>query len=348
MKLYNLIVCILIILLKTGNVLSDENIFNVNNIELSKNLDISNEQLAHRAIKLAFTELKKKILLTEDIKKLSDLQAKEIRELVLYYQIITSKNNDQNSSKITFNIFFDKEKIYDLFYKRNILYSEISDKELYILPVFKKNEKILIYNQNFFYNHWNRIYQNEEIEFILPLENIETLQNINLNKDNLLSINIKDIFKEYQNKNLTIVVIEDSNSKEEKIYFKTLISGKKIVRNISVKKLNLNKDDFYKKIIIETKKDIINLIKSQNLIDIRVPSFINAQLIIDKKNNIVNLNNRLKNIDIIENIYIQEYNNKSIFLKIKYLGKLNKIIKELEKQSIILKLSGDQWKIKII
>ena len=60
MKIYNLIVCILIILLKTGNVLSDENIFNVNNIELSKNLDISNEQLAHRAIKLAFTELKKK------------------------------------------------------------------------------------------------------------------------------------------------------------------------------------------------------------------------------------------------------------------------------------------------
>ena len=36
----------------------------------------------------------------------------------------------------------------------------------------------------------------------------------------------------------------------------------------------------------------------------------------------------------------------SLFLKIKYLGKLNKIIKELEKQSIILKLSGDQWKIK--
>ena len=61
MKIYNLIVCILIILLKTGNVLSDEKLlFNVNNIELSKNLDISNEQLAHRAIKLAFTELKKK------------------------------------------------------------------------------------------------------------------------------------------------------------------------------------------------------------------------------------------------------------------------------------------------
>ena len=38
-----------------------ENIFNVNNIELSKNPDISNEQLAQQAIKLAFKELKKNI-----------------------------------------------------------------------------------------------------------------------------------------------------------------------------------------------------------------------------------------------------------------------------------------------
>ena len=141
---------------------------------------------------------------------------------------------------------------------------------MYILPILKIDGRVFIFNKNYFYSKWNEVFETDLIEFILPLENIEILQNINLNKDNLLSINIKDIFKEYQNKNLTVVVIEDSNSKEEKIYFKTLISGKKIVRNISVKKLNLNKDDFYKKIIIETKKDIINLIKSQNLIDIRV------------------------------------------------------------------------------
>ncbi len=345
---YYKIILILVIFFKTGNVFSDTNIFNVNNVEIEKKVTSSNEELAIKAIKKGFEELSYKILLEEDIVKLSQLKFSEIKELVKYYQISNNQENNISPEKINFNIAFDKEKIHDLFYKRRISYSEISDKEMYILPILKIDGRVFIFNKNYFYSKWNEVFETDLIEFILPLENIETLQNINLNKDNLLSINIKDIFKEYQNKNLTVVVIEDSNSKEEKIYFKTLISGKKIVRNISVKKLNLNKDDFYKKIIIETKKDIINLIKSQNLIDIRVPSFINAQLIIDKKNNIVNLNNRLKNIDIIENIYIQEYNNKSIFLKIKYLGKLNKIIKELEKQSIILKLSGDQWKIKII
>ena len=36
------------------------------------------------------------------------------------------------------------------------------------------------------------------------------------------------------------------------------------------------------------------------------------------------------------------------FLKIKYLGKLDKIIRQLENQKIILKLIDDQWSIKII
>ena len=38
MKSFKLIIIILVIFFKTGNVLSNENIFNVNNIEIKKNL----------------------------------------------------------------------------------------------------------------------------------------------------------------------------------------------------------------------------------------------------------------------------------------------------------------------
>ena len=72
MKLYKLIIFILIIFIKTGNVLSTEYIFNVNNIELSKNPGISNEQLAQQAIKLAFKELKKKNYLLKILKNYQD------------------------------------------------------------------------------------------------------------------------------------------------------------------------------------------------------------------------------------------------------------------------------------
>ena len=52
----------------------------------------------------------------------------------------------------------------------------------------------------------------------------------------------------------------------------------------------------------------------------------------------VELNKRLKNIDLIDNIYVQEFNSNYVLIKIKYLGKLNKIINQLESQKIMLEL----------
>ena len=49
MKIKSLLILILVIFVKTGNVLSDQNLFNVNNIELTKKKDISNEELANQA-----------------------------------------------------------------------------------------------------------------------------------------------------------------------------------------------------------------------------------------------------------------------------------------------------------
>ena len=96
------------------------------------------------------------------------------------------------------------------------MYSEIKDKEIYLLPVFKKDDQIYIYSQKFFYEKWNKIYSEDLIEFILPIENIEVIQNININKNNMLNLNLKNLFAEYKNKNLALILIEDTNSKNEK------------------------------------------------------------------------------------------------------------------------------------
>ena len=57
---------------------------------------------------------------------------------------------------------------------------------------------------------------------------------------------------------------------------------------------------------------------------------------------------RIKNIDSIENIYVQEFNKDSMNLRIKYLGKLDKIINQLKKENINLSLIRDQWVIKTL
>ena len=68
MKSFNYIILILVIFFKTGNVLSKDNVFNVNNIQIIKTSSISNEQLANQAIKKGYNGLVEKILLDKDKK----------------------------------------------------------------------------------------------------------------------------------------------------------------------------------------------------------------------------------------------------------------------------------------
>ena len=216
------------------------------------------------------------------------------------------------------------------------------------MPVLKNKGQVFIYNQNFFYEKWNEVSKIDLIDFILPIENIEVIQKINSNKDNLINLNLEEIFKEYAGQDFAFLIIELKDSPIQTVYLKARILGKEIIKIINIKKVNLINDQLNNEIISVAGKEIINIVKSQNLIDIRTPSFLNAKIKINKKNNLVELNNRLKEVNLIESIYIQELNNNYIYLKIKYLGKLSKIIKKLETQKVILKLIGDEWNLKII
>ena len=348
MKFLKSIIIILVIFLKTGNVLSNEDIFHVNNIELIKKTNISSEEMANRAIKKGFEQLKKKILLNKDLKKLSDLKLSQIKELVSFYQVQSINEDLIKQNTVKYNISFDKDKLHILFYNKNIAYSEISNKEIFLLPIFLQDEKIYIYNNNYFYENWNLDYESRLIEFILPLENIEVLQTINLKKDNLLDLNLKDLFPEYKNKNLAVIIIEDTNSILEKIFIKTIIMGKNIDKNIQVKRLdNSQQNEFYQKIINEINSELISLVKSQNLIDVKTPSFLNTKFLNSKNYNLVELNKRIEKIDLIDRVFVQEFNNDYVMLKIKYLGKLDKVIQQLKEQSIILELIADEWRIKL-
>ena len=239
MKLFTQLILILVIFLRTGNLLSDNNLFNVNNILLEKKTNTSSKQLANKAIMEAFRSLSKKILLKEDISKVSNLNFSEIRELVTYYNI--SKKSDEKNNKVNFNVTFDKDKIHDLFYKKGISYSDISDKEFYILPILSSDKEEFIFSNNYFYENWNKNSKDELIEFILPLENIEIIQYINKSRNNLLDIDLISLLKEYLNKNIAVIIIEESNSNEQKIYLKTRIQDKIISKSLNFKKKQFRK-----------------------------------------------------------------------------------------------------------
>jgi len=345
MKNLIFICCILIILFKTGNVLSDNNIFNVNNVEISKEISTNKEKLANQAFKKGFKELINRLLLEEDYKKISTTNLDQIKRLISYYQIKNKEKEENNN--IRFNIFFDKDKIHNFFYQKNILYSDIINTDMIIFPLLISDKQYFIYTKNYFYENWNKESSKDLIKYTLPAENIESIQKIKINRENIYQINIEDFFKEYNLENMAFVTIK-INQNIAKVFLNTKIADKKLNKNLLITNPGLNQKQFNNRIISEIKNVIRDLIKSQNLIDVRIPSFLNVKIRLNNKSNLVEFNNRLKKIDLIDSFYVQELNKDYVLVKIKYLGKINKIIKKLKDQNIDLNMREGQWQLNII
>ena len=343
MKNFNFILFILIILFKTGNVLSIESIFTVNNIQVNKNTFKNKEELINIAFKKGFEKLNSKILLEKDYIKTKNISLRSIKNLVSHYQIVKNKEENVKGYE-SINLYFKRDKMYNFYNRNNIKYSDVSGKILKILPVLILNNEIFIYDNNFFYENWIKNNEKKEkvnIEYIFPLENIETIETIKKNQNDLELISLNDIF-DLDNEKDNLLVIIDYNSEKIKFFLKGTISSKKIIKNLSIEDQTVNKND-YADILRYLKKEILELVKSQNIIDIGAPSFLNVNLELKRQNDLFRFQNILNEVDLIENFNVREFNNKFAYINIKYYGKINKIKEKLIQKGIDINFTNNQW-----
>ena len=109
MKKFLFILITLMIFFKTGNVLSEQSIFTVNNLKMIKKNYNNNDDLTNDAFKKGFKKLNKKILLDKDFKKIEKTSLKTIKNLISHYQILNSNDKIENEF-IEFNIFLKEIK----------------------------------------------------------------------------------------------------------------------------------------------------------------------------------------------------------------------------------------------
>ena len=133
------------------------------------------------------------------------------------------------------------------------MYSDIEDKEFYILPILIRENGIYIFSNNYFYENWDMINKNDLIEFILPAENIEIIQNVNQSRNNLLNLKLSSLFKEHMNKNAAIALIEKNEDKNNKVFLKARIQNKIISKSLNIKNNKKNETAVMNKIIFEVK-----------------------------------------------------------------------------------------------
>jgi hypothetical protein len=343
--------CIIVFLFKTETVFSNNLIYDVNNIEVSGviNNDSDKKKLIQSAFKKAFIGFANKTMLKNDAKILQETKINIIEDLIFAYQIIKDEKSKKNENILTINIKFDQKKISDFLAQKKLSIADVSNISLTLLPVLVKKKSVYMFFENFFYNNW-LMNENEEtvntndilISYNLALENIEDLQYINLNKDNLELIDIKKLTSLNGAKNYALLIIYFTED-EFRAYIKTSIESKKIDKNFNLKIYPQNETKTYEEAIITIKEEIDQIWKSQNLIDVSTPSFLDLFLDTKQTNNYLNFRNILESIDLIENYSVLEMNNKTTKVRLKYKGKVNKLRDKLLEKNIDIKIIDNTW-----
>ena len=102
----------LFIFLSFSESFSKEDIFSVNEIEIQGSLDqnFSRDKHLNKAFSESFKILMRKILLTRDLNKISNIKLNEIKNLINSFQIIEEKYS-KDEYKVTLNILYDDEDI---------------------------------------------------------------------------------------------------------------------------------------------------------------------------------------------------------------------------------------------
>ena len=348
-----IILIILIFIFKTETVFSRNIVYDVNNIKIIGKIssELDRNKLLDLSFKKAFTKFINKTLLENDIKKLSNIDLKEIKNLIFSYQISKNEINKNKKNILTINIKFDQKKVNNFLAAKGIPYADVSDISLTVFTVLVKGKEIFLYSDNYFYNNWNNLNPNETeenfITYNLSLENIEDLEYFNNNKNNLELIDGRKLTTQLENKNYALIIIYSSEDKL-KTFVKTSINKKEVNKNFKFDLDNNEESISYDYAIKELKNQIGQIWKSQNLIDINTPSYLDFFLKLQDIDDYLKIKQILDKIDIIENYSVLELTRDHAKIRVKYNGKIIKIKEKLIEQKININIIENQWNLEII
>ena len=347
MKKFIFLSLILLFLTKTQNVFASTNTFTVDNIEVSGEIrkDIPRERYLNIAFRKGFQSLIQNILKKEDHKKLSSTNLKTIKSLIENYRVLEEKTTDSQYT-LNIEITFSRNLLNVFFSKNNISYSEVTKLDIIVYPILIINSELQLFSENDFLKEWNDSKDIENIDFILPVDNMD---DINFIKNNILILeesNLEKLVDKYEIKNTSILILRHNNKKLN-VFLKTNFKGSKKTKRYDFKIQDI--DDMEKRALIikDLKFHINDLWKEQNLIDISVPSYLTVNVRIENQSTLVNVMKRLGRINLIENYNVEILDKNYAKIKIKYFGKIKNLKDSFINNGFKFKVLHNEWNLSL-
>ena len=266
-------------IISSDHSLASNHILAVEELEISKKIDLefSRNKIINDAFKKAFYRLLSQILNSLDIKKLKNVNMREIKTLVENFKI---KNEIFRESKYyaNFDVYFNKKKIKFFLQKKNLFYSNPKQISVLFLPIIIKQENLYLFNDNIFYKYWlTNKDQSGLINYIMPLEDIDETLKLISSQENLENLDIIEIAKKYNTENYILSLIY-LDKKKLNFFSKIKFEEYKKNSNLIFYKVDIKDVDSIVAIIKKAKVHLNDIWKDFNKINTSIKLSINLIL----------------------------------------------------------------------
>jgi len=320
--------------------------FDIKNIEISKQFDINFQKndVINNGFKIGFENLILKIVNSKDQSKLNDVSLSDIKTIVDNFSIKEETFID-DIYYVKLDVSFNKKRIYSILEKRNVFPSLPQKKKILFIPILIDEEKkdIILFSENFFFQKWlEEKDSNHQLEYILPIEDLDDVKIIKSKYNTLEEFDFENIIKKYSLDNF-IISLFYKNSDGLRILSKINLGDQLILDTQSFKNFSFEKTS---NLINDLKIIYEDYWKKENQINtsIRLPLLISININDDKK--IENFETFLKNYDLISNFNVKSLDNKKIFYQVIFNGTPKSFISNVEKSGFNLDIKNKIWNLK--
>ena len=340
------LISLAIILITYSKSLSEENLFTISDVKVEGVFDVnfSRDKHINSAFINSFEMLMNKILLTRDLRKVKNVDLKEIKNLVSTFQIM-EESYRQDTYKASIQISFSENKIKKFLRKKNIPFSQPENISVIFFPVLFIDDLLKSFNENFFYKEWTNIkIKNDLINFVLPIEDIDDVSKIIKMRNKIEELSVDNLVNKYDIKNYAFAFM-DYRENKLKVHLKIKFNNSKIRKNILFEVNDINNKLELNSILEDLKLLITDIWKEQNLINLLMPLSIKIKFNHKDLNDFTKFRDTLDKINIVDNYSVDEFNINTSYYKIYYYGNPKKLRAALSELGYFLKTNQGVWQV---
>ena len=328
----------------SNKLISNENKFEIKGIEISEefNLNFTKKTVIEKAFKKGFFDILHQCLQSNDFIKIKNTKLKEIKPLIENFKVKEEKFKD-NKYFAKFDINFNKNKIYDFLKNKDLFFSFPVRTNIVFFPIIIDNNNNKLFAENIFYKNWqNEINNNHLINYILPIEDIEDLNNFTLNKENIEQLDMSNISNKYNSQNYILAIIYKNNDKLN-IYSKIKLNKKIINSNFLIDYFDMKDNKLINIYISQLKTHYEDLWKKNNQINTSIKLSLQIFFPNSDFKKIKDFEHKLNQIELINSFSIKEFDLKENIYEIIYNGSPDILMTKFLEYNIPLVYENEKW-----